>query len=121
MPRTQIGLKLDDALLERVDQARGQTSRTAFIEAALELALGSEPEPELHQPERPEHEHRPKPGRLALFCTKCNRRQFGDPKWRCPEHPQATAVQKNRPYHGQEVPTIDIGLPIIDAMPPALR
>lgn len=121
--RTQIGLKLDDQLLARIDQARGDTPRTAFIERALELALGAVAEPvaELHEPERPPRGHQPKPGRLALVCTVCNRRQFGDPGWRCPEHPGQTVVQRNRPYLGQPVPNRDIGLPVVDPMPPSLH
>lgn len=121
-----IKLRVSEAELETIKASadRHGLSVSGWVrEAALVWvpAAAPEPDPELHPPERPEHEHRPKPGRLALVCTRCNRRQFGDPGWRCPEHPAQTVVQRNRPYLGQEVPTPDIGLPVVDPMPPALR
>lgn len=54
--------------------------------------------------------------RVALICTECGRREFGNPGWRCPTHPRKTAVQKNRPYFGKPVPTPKIdGLPVVDS------
>jgi hypothetical protein len=35
--------------------------------------------------------------RHARVCPKCQARQFGDPKWKCPEHGQAVD-QPDRPY-----------------------
>lgn len=54
--------------------------------------------------------------RLALICTECGRREFGNPDWRCPTHPKKTAVQKNRSYFGVPVPTPKLhGLPVVDS------
>jgi len=60
-----------------------------------------------------------KGGRLALFCETCHRREFGDPTWRCPEHPSKTVVQANRPYFSipHETPSVK-GLKTVD---PALQ
>jgi hypothetical protein len=53
--------------------------------------------------------------RLALFCTECKRREFGDPNWRCPQHPNKTVVQRNMPYFGKQVPTPKVrGLQVVD-------
>jgi hypothetical protein len=41
--RKQIGLKLDTELLKRVDEARGITPRTAWIELALQAKLREAP------------------------------------------------------------------------------
>jgi hypothetical protein len=46
--------------------------------------------------------HTARPGvRIARICTQCNTRRFGDPNWRCEEHPNKTVNQANVPYLGQ--------------------
>lgn len=54
--------------------------------------------------------------RVALVCTECGAREFGDPDWRCPKHPQKTAIQRNHPYFGRalEQPKIR-GLQLVDS------
>ena len=54
--------------------------------------------------ELPERKHEPWPGiRIARFCTECQRRQFGDASWTCPEHgARKTITQPNAPYFGQK-------------------
>lgn len=39
LPVVQVNLRLDDALLERVDEARGGVPRNAWIRGAVERAL----------------------------------------------------------------------------------
>lgn len=52
MPKTQVNLRLDDALVERVDAAAGKGGRTAFIESAIEAKLSS-PNPQPDTPRGP--------------------------------------------------------------------
>jgi hypothetical protein len=40
MPKKPLPLRIDEDLLRRVDGARGDVSRTRFVERALERALG---------------------------------------------------------------------------------
>ena len=49
-----------------------------------------------------DRKHEPWPGqRIARFCTECHRRTFGDPEWKCPDHPRKTITQPNNPYFKQ--------------------
>ena len=49
-----------------------------------------------------ERRHVAWPGvRIARWCSECHRREFGDPKWVCPQHPGKTITQPNKPYFGQ--------------------
>lgn len=54
--RRQVGLKLDDDLLQRLDAARGEQSRTEAIEAAIErwlIRADAVAQPMVLQPEGP--------------------------------------------------------------------
>ena len=41
MPKANFGVSLDEALLSRIDAARGDIPRSAFIERILDWALAS--------------------------------------------------------------------------------
>ncbi len=42
MSKRSVGVSLEDGLLARVDEARGDTSRSLFITRALEVAVGAD-------------------------------------------------------------------------------
>jgi hypothetical protein len=52
MKNARLELRIDRVLMERVDAARGDVSRTRWVERALEAALEVEPPYRVPSPER---------------------------------------------------------------------
>jgi predicted transcriptional regulator len=105
MVRKQYGLKFDEDLIERVDEAAKEAgvSRTEIMELAVLKLLSSKGLQEAVMVQAAKQARQGK--RLAYTCEKCKEvrpRSFlkpGDPIPRCDTHGPMT-VQKNAPYKG---------------------
>jgi hypothetical protein len=53
MPKRPVSLRIDSALVDRVDAARGDVSRTRFVERALEAYVGEGAVKGIPSPARP--------------------------------------------------------------------
>lgn len=95
------------ATLSRIDSGEREASvgEATLIAAALDDG-GQVPAPALS--EGPTDRHKPRAGRRAYRCAKCNYRRFLHPNdpakvVECPQHGPMPR-QENRPYRGQAVP-----------------